>query len=123
MKAEGETAMNNPRVIELGRGPTLEGTRFTVYDIVPLLQKGRNVGYIAAAYGLSHEQVETLIRYVEEHKEAVMAENAKIEDRIARGNPPEIQAKLDASRGTARRARRALLRRKKQKSQATQLPR
>jgi hypothetical protein len=31
-----------------------------------------------------------------------MAENAKIEARIARGNPPELQAKLDAIHGAAR---------------------
>ena len=101
------------RILELGRGPTLEGTRFTVYDMVPYLKRGRHPAYIAAMCGLEVEQVEALIQYIEEHKEAVMAWDRVIEERNARGNPPEIRAKLEASRGKAR-ARCEELKRKRQ---------
>ncbi len=37
------------------------------------------------------------MQYLEEHKEEVMAENRKIEERIARGNPPEIEALREQS--------------------------
>jgi hypothetical protein len=47
--------------------------------------------------GLSTREVLALMQYIEEHKEEVMAENAKIEARIARGNPPEIEARMAAS--------------------------
>jgi hypothetical protein len=47
---------------------------------------------------LSTEEVESLIRYIEEHKEEVMAVHRQIEERIARGNPPEVEAKLEKSR-------------------------
>src|SRR5260370_6584612 len=100
--------MQRIRILELGGGQTLEGTRFTVYDIVPYLKKGRHPAYIAAVTGLEVEQVEALVKYFEEHKDAVMAWDRVIEERIARGNPPEIQAKLEASRGKARAMREEL---------------
>ncbi len=34
----------------------------------------------------------------EEHRDAIMAHHQKIEERIARGNPPEIEAKRVKSR-------------------------
>jgi uncharacterized protein (DUF433 family) len=79
-------------IIDRGRGPELAGTRITVYDLIPYLKAGRSPNYIAAALGLSTAQVETLARYIDEHHDEVMAANAKIEERIARGNPPEVEA-------------------------------
>ena len=104
--------MQPPRVIELGRGPTLEGTRFTVFDIIPLLQKGRHVDYISAVYDLTREEVQALLRYIEEHQETVMAANAAIEARIARGNSPEIEEKRKGSRANLERIREELRRKK-----------
>ena len=43
-------------------------------------------------------------------QQEVMALNEKIEERVACGNPPEIEAKLKASRGRARALREELLR-------------
>jgi uncharacterized protein (DUF433 family) len=84
-------------IIDRGRGPELFGTRITVFDVIPYLRAGDSPTYIAAVLGLSTPEVEALIRYIEEHKAEVMAENAKIEERIARGNPPEIEARLKDS--------------------------
>ncbi len=36
------------------------------------------------------------VRYIEEHRDEVMADYQRILDRDARGNPPKLQAKLDA---------------------------
>ncbi len=85
------------RIIDRGRGPELEGTRTTVYDVIPYLEAGRSATYIAATMGHSTRQIEALIEYIEQHKEVVMAVHREIEERIAQGNPPEIQAKLQAS--------------------------
>jgi uncharacterized protein (DUF433 family) len=85
------------RIINRGRGPELEGTRTTVYDVIPYLEAGRSANYIAAVMGHSSRQIQALIEYIEQHKEEVMAVHRKIEERIARGNPPEIEAKLKAS--------------------------
>src|SRR5687768_17512127 len=90
------------QIIDRGRGPELAGTRFTVFDVLPYWKKGRHPAYIAAVCGLAVEQIETLIKYIEDHKDAVMAQNLEIEERIARGNPPEIQAKLQVAQGKAR---------------------
>ena len=38
-----------------------------------------------------------IVRYFEEHREEILAENQKILERIARGNPPEVEAKLQVS--------------------------
>lgn len=90
------------QIINRGRGPELAGTRFTVYDIIPYLQKGRIPAYIAAVTGLAQEQVEALIQYINDHKEEVMAENAKIDARAARGNTPEVKAILEKAHATQR---------------------
>lgn len=94
--------MIEARIIELGRGPTIEGSRITVFDVLYYHQNGWYRDEIACLFRLSSRQVEAALRYIEEHKEEVMATNAKIEARIARGNPPELQAKLDAIHGAAR---------------------
>jgi hypothetical protein len=48
--------------------------------------------------GLSSAQVNAALKYIDEHKEEVLADYQKIMDRIARSNPPEIEAKLVQSR-------------------------
>jgi hypothetical protein len=46
---------------------------------------------------LSSDQVSVTLEYIEQHREEVLAEYAKIREREARGNPPELQAQLDAT--------------------------
>jgi uncharacterized protein (DUF433 family) len=75
----------------------IEGTRITIYDIVHYLEYGRSYAQIAEILRLTPEQVEAAVRYIEEHKAEVMAVHQEIEARIARGNPPEIEAKLKES--------------------------
>jgi uncharacterized protein (DUF433 family) len=81
-------------IIDRGRGPELAGTRITVYDIIPYLEAGDTPNVIAATLNLSTEEVLALIRYLEEHRDEVMAVHRRIEERIARGNPPEIAERL-----------------------------
>jgi uncharacterized protein (DUF433 family) len=76
----------------------IAGTRITVWDVLHYLENGRSPEYIAGILPITVEQVHGMIRYIEEHKEEVMAVHRQIEERIARGNPPEIQAKLVESR-------------------------
>ena len=104
--------MNPIEIHDRGRGPELKGTRITVYDIVPYRLNGRSATYIAAVLGLSTRQIEALFRYMDEHHDEVMAVHQKIEERIARGNPPEVEERLKAIRGTAR-ARLEEIRRRK----------
>jgi uncharacterized protein (DUF433 family) len=85
-------------IVYQGGGLHIAGTRITVYDIVHYLEAGRQPQEIATILGLTTEQVLTAVRYIEEHKAEVMAVHQRIEERIARGNPPEVKAKLKATR-------------------------
>ena len=93
----------NPIIIrDRGRGPELARIRITVYDIIPYLERGRTSDYIASVLPISEDEVRALMDYIEQHKEEVMAVHRQIEERIARGNPPEVEAILAASPTRAR---------------------
>jgi uncharacterized protein (DUF433 family) len=88
--------MSEAKIIKTGSTPRIEGSRITVYDVLEYHGKGWHRDEIASLFDLSSQQVEAAIRYIEEHRDEVMATYGKIMERINRGNPPEIQAKLDA---------------------------
>ncbi len=94
--------MLEAKIIDRGRGPEIAGTRITVYDVLDYHKHGWHRDLIAATLSLNSRQVEAAIRYIEEHRDEVMADYQEMLDRDARGNPPELQAKLDALRGSAR---------------------
>jgi uncharacterized protein (DUF433 family) len=75
----------------------IAGTRITVWDITYYLANGRSPEYIAEILPVTEEQVRAAIQYIEEHKEEVMAVHRQIEERHARGNTPEVEAKLAES--------------------------
>ncbi|MCI0464442.1 MAG: DUF433 domain-containing protein [Gemmataceae bacterium] len=83
-------------VFEAEYGPKIKGTRITVYDVYYYLVKGRSPEKITEILPLSLEQVRAVGAYIDAHKEEVDAVHKQIEERIARGHPPEVQAKLDA---------------------------
>ena len=104
--------MLEAKIIDRGRGPEIAGTRITVYDVLDYHKSGWHRDLIADTLSLSSQQVEVAIRYIEEHRDDVMADYVEMLARDAQGNPPELQARLDAMRGTAR-ARLEELRRSK----------
>lgn len=83
-------------IIDRGRGPEIAGTRITVYDILDYQQRGWHHSAIAATLRLSSAQVLAALQYIEDHKEEVMDQYQKIMEWCRQGNPPEIQAKVDA---------------------------
>jgi uncharacterized protein (DUF433 family) len=76
----------------------IAGTRITVWDVLHYLETGWSWPDIAETLHLSEAQVDAVARYIEEHKEALMVVHRQIEDRKARGNPPEIKTKSAQSR-------------------------
>lgn len=84
-------------IIDRGRGPEIRGTRITVYDVWDYARDGEHPSLIAATLGISSAQVQAALDYIERHKDAVLREYARIVERAARGNPPELQARLDAA--------------------------
>ena len=89
--------MLEAKIVKTGRGPEIAGTRITVYDVLEYHKTGWHRDMIADTLELSSQQVEAAIRYIEEHRDEVMAEYAEMLARDARGNPPELQAKLNAA--------------------------
>jgi uncharacterized protein (DUF433 family) len=89
--------MTEATIIEAGRNPRIAGTRITVYTIWEYIQEGWRPDDIAFWLRLTRDQVEAAIRYIEEHEDEVRAEYTTIMERINRGNPPELKAKLDAA--------------------------
>ena len=85
--------MHSTEIIDRGRGPELAGTRITVFTLLPYFDAGWHHSSIAMVHGLSSAQVLALKDYFEQHKEEVLADNAKILARIAKGNPPEVEAR------------------------------
>jgi len=82
-----------------GRGPELKGTRITVYDIIPYRLRGRGTAEIADILRPGYPEItadhfQALFTYMDENRDEVMAVHWKIEERNARGNPPEIEEKL-----------------------------
>lgn len=76
----------------------IDGLRVTVFDVLHYLQAGRSTEEILDILPLTTEQVEETVRYIEQHRDEVMAIHQRIEERIARGNSPEIEARATAGR-------------------------
>ncbi len=93
----GAETMNEARIIDADRNPRIAGTRITVYTILEFVQGGWRPDDIAFWFDLRRDQVNAAVRYIEEHREEVTADYDEIMERINRGNPPELQAKLDAA--------------------------
>src|SRR5947209_3996912 len=90
--------MNSTEIIDRGRGPEIKGTRTTVYNLVPYFLDNWQPSEIAAACGLSSEQVLAMVEYFEAHKDEVMVVHKRIEARNAKGNSPEVEARRPLQR-------------------------
>lgn len=97
----------------------IAGTRITVFDIYHYVDAGESPSYIAEALRLTQSQVQAAQDDIDSHREEVLAVHQQIEERIARGNPPEIQALLDRLQGKARAWLKERKRRKKPRSTMT----
>jgi uncharacterized protein (DUF433 family) len=89
------------QIIDRGRGPEIAGTRITVYDVMDYRKHGWHRDRIAAQFRLSSDQIQAALDYIDAHEQEVAEAYQRILDR--QKNPPEIQAKLDACRGLAKR--------------------
>ena len=86
--------MQHNAIIDRGRGPELAGTRITVFDILHYHDAGWQASSIAIMLGISTDQVEAALQHVSEHEAEIRATQRRIQERIDRGNPPEVLAKL-----------------------------
>lgn len=74
-----------------GRGPEVDGTRITVYNLMPyFLEPSATEEQIAIANSLTVQQVAAARAYVLNHPDEVLQRHLEIERKIAAGNPPEV---------------------------------
>ena len=87
------------KIIDRGRGPEIEGTRITVYDVMDYWTEDWRAAQIAAVFRLPLEDVEAAIDYIERHEADVRADYQRILARHQHASyPPEVQAKLERNR-------------------------
>jgi uncharacterized protein (DUF433 family) len=75
----------------------IAGTRITVYDVYYYLDRGCPPEEIADVLSLSLGEVEAALAHIAANREEVRAVHEQIEERHARGNLPEVEAKRKAS--------------------------
>ena len=90
--------MNEPRIVDRGDGPKIQGTRITVYTVLEYIRGGRTRDWIAATLRLSSRQVQVAIDYIRDHETEVTADYDKILARISKGNPPQVESQLKVNR-------------------------
>jgi uncharacterized protein (DUF433 family) len=91
------------KIIDRGRGPEIEGTRITVYDVIDYWKDDWRAAQIAAVFRLPIEDIEAAIDYIERHEAEVMADYQQILARHQQATySPEVEAKLARNRETFR---------------------
>ena len=90
--------MKEARIVDRGRGPEIEGTRLTVYEIFEYRRAGWERDAIAATVRLSSRQVQAALDYIQEHEVEVSAAYERAMVRVRRGNPAWVEEKLKQNR-------------------------
>src|SRR5438132_7781294 len=91
-------AMTKPTIHDRGRGPEIEGTRITVYDVMDYYIDGWPAARIANWLSQRTDDIQAAIDYIEAHRAEVEEDYRKIVERAERGNPPELQALIESRR-------------------------
>jgi uncharacterized protein (DUF433 family) len=76
----------------------VEGTRITVWDIYHYLDGNWTDELILGVLPITNEQLQVAKQYIEANRDYVHEGHQRIEERIARGNSPEVQQKQEESR-------------------------
>src|SRR5687768_15448747 len=88
-------ARMEPKIINRGRGPEIEGTRITVYDVWDYLKLGWHHSQIAAIFRVSSDQIRAASRYIDDNRIEVLAAYQRILDRHRNYRySPEVEAKI-----------------------------
>lgn len=78
------TTAVKPLIEETPRGPSIAGTRITIYSVMDYITRNRSKEYILEMLPLiTAEQLDAVYDYIEQHREAVEEEYARILRRSA----------------------------------------
>lgn len=71
------------RIVDVGRGPQIEGHRLTVMDVFYYLNRGRDFDFIHRAMPtLTRAEFDAVVDYVNDHHEELAEEDRSVEERI-----------------------------------------
>jgi uncharacterized protein (DUF433 family) len=82
------TAMStqNVRIVDVGRGPQIEGHRLTVMDVFYYVHRGYDFDFIQRAMpSLTREQFDAVVTYVREHHHELLEKDRRVEEFHKRG--------------------------------------
>jgi uncharacterized protein (DUF433 family) len=101
---------NTVRIVDVGRGPQIEGHRLTVLDVFYYLHRGNDFDFIQRALpSLSREDFDAVLEYVNEHRDELIDQDRRADEFIrrgceeqkAKGLAPEINATIPAAERAA----------------------
>ena len=110
--------MRKPIIEDRGRGPELESSRITVYDVMDYYLDGWPAGRIANWLMQRTDEVQAAIDYIEAHRAEVDEDYRKILERCERGNPPEVVALIEAGRPALEAKKAEILKRARERKEA-----
>ena len=74
------------RIVDIGRGPQIEGHRLTVMDVFYYLHRGRDFEFIHRAMpSLTRAEFDAVVEYVNNHHNELVEEDGRVEERIKQG--------------------------------------
>ena len=74
------------RIVDIGRGPQIEGHRLTVMDVFYYLHRGRDFEFIYQVMpSLTREEFDAVVDYVKDHHDELVEEDRYVEERIQQG--------------------------------------
>ncbi|MEM7534780.1 MAG: hypothetical protein AAF639_21555 [Chloroflexota bacterium] len=71
------------KIIDTDRGPTISGTKTTVYDVMEMADNGAEFFFICYNLDLIPPQVEIALEYIEEHRARLEPELKEIQETLA----------------------------------------
>jgi uncharacterized protein (DUF433 family) len=90
------------QIINRGRGPEIEGTRITVYDVLDYARQGWHRDHIAALFRLSSRDIQVALDYIDQHQDEVTTNYQSMRARQQHyPYAPDIAAEIAVSRQRA----------------------
>jgi len=86
-----------PLIQETPRGPSIAGTRITIYSVMDYLKLGLSRNYTKASFRISDEEFDAVVEYIEQHKEQAERDYARILQREAEARARSEQIRRERS--------------------------
>jgi hypothetical protein len=73
----------NVRIVDVGRGPQIEGQRLTVMDVFYYLHRGHDFAFIHQVMpSLTRAEFDAVVAYIDDHRQELADEDHRVEERV-----------------------------------------